>query len=42
MGTFTIGYGFGMLAVGFAVIMVIAIIAYKIINYEKKEDTYGK
>jgi hypothetical protein len=38
----TVGYGFGMLAVGFAVIMVIAIIAYKIINYEKKEDTYGK
>jgi hypothetical protein len=42
MGTFTIGYGFGMLAVGFAVIMVIAIIAYKIINYEKKEDRYGE
>jgi hypothetical protein len=42
MGTFTVGYGFGMLAVGFAVILVIAIIAYKIINYEKKEDTYGK
>ena len=42
MGTFTGGYGFGRLAAGFAVILVIAIIAYKIINYEKKEDTYGK
>ena len=42
MGTFTIGYGFGMLAVGLGLILVAGIIAYKIINYEKKEDTYGK
>ena len=40
MGTFTMATGFGMLAVGFAVILIIAIIAYKIINYEKREDKY--
>ena len=42
MGTFTMATGFGMLAVGFAVILVAGIIIYKIINYEKREDTYGK
>jgi len=38
----TIGYGFGMLAVGFVVILIAGVIIFKIINYEKKEDTYGK
>jgi len=42
MGTFTIGYGFGMLAIGFAVILIAGLIIFKIINHEKKEDTYGK
>ena len=42
MGTFTVATGFGMLAVGFAVILVAGIIIYKIINYEKREDTSGK
>jgi len=42
MGTFTMATGFGMLAVGFAVILVAGIIIYKIINHEKREDTYGK
>ena len=42
MGTFTTATGLGMLAVGFAVILVAGIIIYKIINYEKREDTYGK
>ena len=42
MGTFTVATGFGMLAVGFAVILVAGVIIFKIINYEKKEDTYGK
>ena len=38
----TVAHGFGMLALGFAVILIAGIIIYKIINYEKKEDTYGK
>ena len=38
----TLGYGFGMLAVGFAVILIAGLIIFKIINHEKKEDTYGK
>jgi hypothetical protein len=38
----TVGYGLGMLAVGMAVILIGAIIIYKIINYKKKEDKYGK
>ena len=42
MGTFTVETGFGMLGVGLVILLVIAIVAYKIINYEKREDTYGK
>jgi len=38
----TVGYGFGMLAMGLLVILIAGIIIYKIINYEKREDTYGK
>jgi len=38
----TVAHGFGMLAVGFAVILVAGVIIFKIINYEKKEDRYGK
>jgi len=38
----TVAHGFGMLALGFAVILIAGIIIYKIINYEKREDTYGK
>jgi len=33
----TIGYGLGMLAVGMAVILIGAIIIYKIINREEKK-----
>jgi len=42
MSTFTISTGLGMLAIGFAVILIAGLIIFKIINYEKKEDTYGK
>ena len=38
----TVAHGFGMLAVGFAVILIAGVIIFKIINYEKKEDRYGK
>jgi len=38
----TIGYGFGMLAMGLLVILIAGTIIFKIINYEKKEDRYGK
>jgi len=38
----TVAHGFGMLAVGFVVILIAGVIIFKIINYEKKEDTYGK
>ena len=38
----TVAHGFGMLALGFAVSLIAGIIIYKIINYEKREDTYGK
>ena len=34
----TIGYGLGMLAVGMAVILIGAIIIYKIINREETND----
>ena len=36
-GVMTIGYGLGMLAVGMAVILIGAIIIYKIINREEKK-----
>ena len=42
MGTFTIGHGFGMLAVGLMVILVAGIIILKVINHKPKEDGYGK
>ena len=42
MGTFTMATGFGMLAVGFAVILIAGLIIFKIINHKPKEDTYGK
>jgi len=38
----TIGYGFGMLAMGLLVILIAGVIIFKIINHEKKEDRYGK
>jgi len=38
----TVAYGFGMLALGFAVILIAGVIIFKIINHEKKEDRYGK
>ena len=42
MGTFTIGHGFGMLAVGLMVILIAGIIILKVINHKPKEDGYGK
>ena len=38
----TVAHGFGMLAMGFAVLLIAGLIIFKIINYEKKEDRYGK
>ena len=38
----TVGYGFGVLAMGFVMILIAGVIIFKIINYEKKEDRYGK
>ena len=38
----TVAHGFGMLAVGFAVILIAGLIIFKIINHKPKEDTYGK
>ena len=38
----TVGYGFGMLAMGLLAILIAGLIIFKIINHEKKEDTYGK
>ena len=38
----TVAHGFGMLALGFAVILIAGLIIFKIINHEKKEDRYGK
>jgi len=38
----TVEHGFGMLAVGLIAIAIGGLIIYKIINYEKKEDRYGK
>jgi hypothetical protein len=38
----TVPHGFGMLAVGFVVILIAGVIIFKIINHEKKEDKYGK
>jgi ABC-type uncharacterized transport system permease subunit len=41
-GTFTMATGLGMLAVGLIAIVIGGLIIHKVINYEKKEDTYGK
>ena len=38
----TVAHGFGMLAMGLLAILIAGVIIFKIINYEKKEDTYGK
>ena len=38
----TIGYGFGMLAMGLLAILIAGLIIFKIINHKPKEDTYGK
>ena len=42
MSTFTISTGLGMLALGFAVILIAGLIIFKIINHKKEEETYGK
>ena len=42
MGTFTIGHGFGMLAVGLIAIAIGGLIVWKVINHKPKEDRYGK
>ena len=42
MGTFTIGHGFGMLAVGLMAILVGGLIVWKVINHKPKEQKYGK
>jgi hypothetical protein len=41
-GVMTVGYGFGMLAMGLLAILIAGTIIFKIINHEKKEDRYGK
>jgi len=38
----TVGYGFGMLAVGLIAIAIGGTIIYKVINYKPKDDRYGK
>ena len=38
----TVGYGFGMLAMGLLAILIAGTIIFKIINHEQKEDRYGK
>jgi hypothetical protein len=38
----TVGYGFGMLAMGLLAILIAGLIIFKIINHKPKEDTYGK
>jgi len=40
MGTFTIGTGLGMLAVGVVVMLIIGLVGLKIINHQKREDKY--
>jgi hypothetical protein len=41
-GVMTVGYGFGMLAMGLLAILIAGVIIFKIINHKKKEDRYGK
>jgi len=38
----TVAHGFGMLAVGLAVILIGVLIILKIINHKKEEDRYGE
>jgi len=38
----SVGYGFGMLAVGLLAIAIGGTIIYKVINYKPKEKKYGK
>jgi hypothetical protein len=38
----SVGYGFGMLAVGLLAIAIGGTIIYKVINHKPKEDKYGK
>ena len=38
----TLGYGLGMFAMGMAVILIGGLIIWKVINYKKKEDKYGR
>ena len=38
----SVGYGFGMLAVGLIAIAIGGLIIYKIINYKPREQKYGK
>ena len=38
----TVGYGFGMLAVGLIAIAIGGTSIYKVINYKPKEKRYGK
>jgi len=42
MGTFTWSTGLGMLGVGILVIAIIGAILLYVINYKKREDTYGR
>jgi len=42
MGTFTWSTGLGMLGVGILALAIIGAIGYYVINYKKREDTYGK
>ena len=38
----SVGYGFGMLAVGLIAIAIGGLIIYKVINYKQEDDRYGK
>jgi len=38
----SVGYGFGMLAVGLIAIAIGGLIIYKIINHKPKKEKYGE
>ena len=42
MGTFTLETGLGLLGVGMLLILIGGLIIWKVINYKKREDKYGK
>jgi len=42
MGTFTLETGLGLLGCGMLLILVGSFIIWKVINYKRKEDKYGK